>query len=231
MMRLRNGALTQKRAAGMSFDFDTVIDRRNTDSLKWGLYKGRDVIPMWVADMDFRAPEAVVEAFGSRVEHGVFGYALPPEELVQVIVERMEQKYRWKIEPSWIVWLPGVVPALNIVCRAFGDDGDEVLTFIPVYPPFLSAPALANKSLKTIPLRDRNLYTFDIERLRQDISPRSKILLLCNPHNPVGRRYNPEEIRRVAELCVTKDMILCSDEIHCDLILDGGPHAGRLAQS
>ena len=209
----------------MSFDFDAVIDRRNTDSLKWGLYRDRDVIPMWVADMDFRSPEPVIEALHGRVEHGIFGYALPPRELAQVVVERMEQKYGWKIEPSWIVWLPGVVPALNIVCRAFGDDGDEVLTFTPVYPPFLSAPPLSNKSLKTIPLRrEGNLYTFDIERLQHSISPRSRILLLCNPHNPVGRRYSPEEIRRVTQMCVTNDIILCSDEIHCDLVLDGGPH-------
>lgn len=213
------------RDVGMSFDFDTVIDRRSTDSLKWGLYKGRDVIPMWVADMDFRAPPPILEALHRRVEHGVFGYALPPQELVQVIVERMEQKYRWKIDPSWIVWLPGVVPALNIVCRAFGDDSDEVLTFTPIYPPFLSAPPLSNKSLKTIPLRrEGNLYTFDVERFEHDISPRSRILLLCNPHNPVGRRYEAEEIRRVAEICVAKDIVLCSDEIHCDLILDGGLH-------
>lgn len=213
------------RDMGMSFDFDTVIDRRSTDSLKWGLYRGRDVIPMWVADMDFQAPQPILEALHRRAEHGVFGYAVPPQELVQVVVERMEQKYRWKIEPSWIVWLPGVVPALNIVCRAFGDDGDEVLTFTPIYPPFLSAPPLANKSLKTILLRrEGNLYTFDTERLQHDISPRSRILLLCNPHNPVGRRYEAEDIRRVAEICVAKDIVLCSDEIHCDLILDGGPH-------
>jgi cystathionine beta-lyase len=207
------------------FDFDAVIDRRNTDSLKWGRYAGRDVIPMWVADMDFQAPPAVLEALHERVEHGVFGYAIPPRDLVQVIVARMEQMYRWRIEPSWIVWLPGVVPALNIVCRAFGDDGDEVLTFTPVYPPFLSAPLLSRKSLQTIPLRrEGGLYTFDVEGFRRAISARSRILLLCNPHNPVGRRYEADEIRRVAEICVEHDIVLCSDEIHCDLILDGGPH-------
>ena len=209
----------------MSFDFDAVIERRNTDSLKWGLYKDRDVIPMWVADMDFRSPEPVIEALHRRVEHGVFGYALPPRELVQVVVERVEKMYRWRIEPSWIVWLPGVVPALNVVCRAFGDAGDEVLTFTPVYPPFLSAPPLADKRLKTVPLqREGNRYTFDIERFEHDISPRSRILLLCNPHNPVGRRYDREEIQRVAQICVTHDIVLCSDEVHCDLVLDDGLH-------
>jgi cystathionine beta-lyase len=209
----------------MSFDFDAVVDRRNTNSLKWDRYRGRDVIPMWVADMDFRSPQPILDALHERVEHGVFGYALPPKELVQVIVERMEQKYRWKIEPSWIVWLPGVVPALNIVCQAFGDDGDEVLTFTPIYPPFLFAPSLSRKRLRTIPLRrEGNLYTLDLERLDSELSPRSRILLLCNPHNPVGRRYETEELRRIGEVCVAHDLILCSDEVHCDLILDGGPH-------
>ncbi|MBN1509409.1 MAG: PatB family C-S lyase [Sedimentisphaerales bacterium] len=209
----------------MSFDFDAVTDRRNTDSLKWDRYRGRDVIPMWVADMDFQAPPTVLEALHQRVEHGVFGYPMPPRELMQVVVARMEQMYRWRIEPSWIVWLPGVVPALNIVCRAFGDDGDEVLTFTPIYPPFLSAPPLSRKSLRTVPLRrEGHLYTFDTEELGRAISSRSRILLLCNPHNPVGRRYEADEIRRVAEICVEHDIVLCSDEIHCDLILDGGPH-------
>jgi len=209
----------------MSFDFDSVVDRRDTDSLKWARYRGTDVIPMWVADMDFRAPEPILEALHQRVEHGIFGYARPPEELVQAVVERMAQKYQWRIEPSWIVWLPGLVPALHFVCRAFGDDGDEVLTFTPIYPPFLSAPPSSRKQLRTIPLRrERGLYTFDAERLKSAISSRSRILLLCNPHNPVGRRYDREELKRVAEICVAQGMILCSDEIHCDLILDGGPH-------
>ncbi len=209
----------------MSFDFDAVVDRQNTDSLKWGRYSGRDMIPMWVADMDFQSPQPVLDALRERVEHGVFGYALPPKELVQVIVERMEQNYRWKIEPSWIVWLPGVVPALHVVCRAFGDSGDEVLTFTPIYPPFLSTPPLSGKRLRTIPLHhEEGLYTFDLERLEREISPQSRILLLCNPHNPVGRRYEAEEIRRIAEMCVRHDLILCSDEVHCDLVLDGGPH-------
>jgi len=209
----------------MSFDFDTVHDRRGTDSLKWSRYKDRDVIPMWVADMDFRSPEAVVEALHGRVEQGIFGYASPPPELVQVVVARMREKYRWEIEPSWLVWLPGVVPALNVVCQAYGGQGDEVVTFTPVYPPFLTAPPRCGKTLRTVPLRrEGNLYTFDAERLERAISSRTRILLLCNPHNPVGRRYAREEIERIAQICVAHDMVICSDEIHCDLILDGGPH-------
>ena len=209
----------------MSFDFDTVLDRRDSDSLKWRRYRQRNVIPMWVADMDFQAPPPVLEALHRRIEHGIFGYASPTEELVEVLVAWMERMYGWKIEPSWIVWLPGLVPALNLVCGAYGDPGDEVLTFTPVYPPFLTAPAASGKTLRTIPLRrEEGLYTLDPERFEQGLSSRSRILLLCNPHNPVGRRYEREEIRRIADVCVANDIILCSDEIHCDLILDGARH-------
>jgi len=209
----------------MSFDFDTVFDRRHTSSLKWNKYKNRDVIPMWVADMDFQSPAAVLEALHKRVDHGIFGYTVPPDELVQVVVARMWEKYQWKIKPSWIVWLPGVVPALHLACHAFGDDGDDVLTFTPVYPPFLTAPSLSRRQLKSIPLRRRtNRYTMDPERLKSEITSRSKVLLLCNPHNPVGRRYGRRELRDIAEICVAHNLVLCSDEIHCDLILDGHPH-------
>ncbi|MHC4072460.1 MAG: MalY/PatB family protein [Planctomycetota bacterium] len=209
----------------MKFDFDRLLDRRNTGSLKWDKYKSRDVIPLWVADMDFQSPPAILEALHNRIEHGIFGYAVPPDELLETVVRRLEAKYGWKIQPSWIVWLPGLVPALNIACRAFGNDGDEVLTFTPVYPPFLSAPGLSGKKLKAIPLRrEGDLFTFDIERFESEISPRSKLLLLCSPHNPVGRRYNRQEIENVTEICLRHNIVICSDEIHCDLILDGEEH-------
>ncbi len=207
------------------FDFDRMVERHNSDSLKWHKYQGRDVIPMWVADMDFQAPEPILEALRARVAHGVFGYAVPSEELAQVVVERMAKMYGWKIEPSWIVWLPGVVSALNIVCRAFGDDGDDVLTFSPIYPPFLSAPPLSRKNVKTIPLdRHDGSYVMDSDRFEREITSQSRILLLCNPHNPVGRRFERRELERIAEVCLKHDIILCSDEIHCDLVLDDGPH-------
>lgn len=209
----------------MSFDFDTVFDRRHTNSLKWNKYKSRDVIPMWVADMDFPSPAPIIETLHERVDHRIFGYTVPSDELVQVVVARMWEKYQWKIKPSWIVWLPGVVPALHLACRAFGNDGDEVLTFTPVYPPFLTAPSLSRRQLKSIPLqRQSNRYAMDAERLKSKITSRSKVLLLCNPHNPVGRRYDRQEILDIAEICVDHNLVLCSDEIHCDLVLDGHPH-------
>ena len=209
----------------MKFDFDRLFDRRNTNSLKWDRYKSRDVIPLWVADMDFQTPPPVLEALHKRVDHGIFGYTLPGDELLEVVVSRLQAKYRWKIEPSWIVWLPGLVPALNVACRAFGDDWDEVLTFTPVYPPFLSAPQLSRKKLKSIPLRrEKDSFTFDLERFESEISSRSKLLLLCSPHNPVGRRYSRREIESVAQVCLKHNIIICSDEIHCDLVLDGAEH-------
>jgi cystathionine beta-lyase len=207
------------------FDFDRVIDRRGSDSLKWGKYKSRDVIPMWVADMDFQAPRPILEALHRRVEHGVFGYPVPPEELTEVIVDWMARRYGWAIRPSWIVWLSGVVSALNVTCRACGNDGDDVLTFTPIYPPFLSAPPSSRRGVKTIPLaRDGGRYTVDYDRFESEITDRTRILLLCSPHNPVGRRFERHELERIAEICLAHDIVICSDEIHCDLVLDGGPH-------
>ena len=209
----------------MNSDFDRVFDRQNTNSEKWDKYKGRDVLPLWVADMDFQAPPPVLEALHRRVDHGIFGYTVPGDELTAVVIARLQAKYQWQVEPSWIVWLPGLVPALNVSCRAFGDDGDEVLTFTPVYPPFLSAPKLSRKRLMAIPLRrEKDFFTFDLERFESEISARSTLLLLCNPHNPVGRRYSRREIEAVAQMAVKHKLIICSDEIHCDLVLDGGEH-------
>jgi cysteine-S-conjugate beta-lyase len=216
----------------MSFNFDAVPDRRGTDSLKWRRYQGRDIIPMWVADMDFVSPAPVLEALHARIDHGVFGYAVPPKELTDVVVARMAERYRWQIEPTWIVWLPGLVPALNVACRAYGDDGDDVLTFTPAYPPFLAAPGLSRRQLRTVPLRrEGHRWTFDLERFESELSARSSVLLLCHPHNPVGRRYEREELQAIAEICVQHNVVICSDEIHCDLVLDGGPHIPTAALS
>ena len=216
----------------MKYDFDRVIDRRDSGSIKWDRFAGRDVIPMWVADMDFRSPPEVLEALHRQVDHGVFGYAHPREELVEVVVERLARRHHWEIDPDWIVWLPGVGPGLHMACRAAGSEGDEVLTFVPVYPPFLSAPRLSQRKLKTIALcRIGDSVTLDIEGLREAITPQAKLLLLCNPHNPVGRVYTREELKAVAEVCLEHDIILCSDEIHCDLILDEKEHVSTATLS
>lgn len=210
----------------MTFDFDRHIDRRNTSSLKWELYRDRDVIPMWVADMDFAAPPAVLDAMQRRIEHGVLAYSVPPQALVEAVIGRMERLYNWQVKAHWIVWLPGMVVALNLACRCVGDPGDEVVTFTPIYPPFLSAPPFSDRSLVRVPLgHDGNQSIMDLERLESAITPRTRILQFCNPHNPVGRAFRRDEIQDLAEICLKKNVVICSDEIHCDLILDEGiPH-------
>jgi cystathionine beta-lyase len=209
----------------MTFNFEQIIDRRGTHSLKWELYAGQDVIPMWVADMDFKAPEVVIEALQKRVAHGVFGYTLASDELTEVVVERFRTLYGWSIDPAWLVWLPGVVPALLAACRAFAESDDEIVTFTPIYPPFLAAPAQAGRKLVTVPLIHANgRHTIDFAAFEAAITARTRLLLLCHPHNPVGRVFDRSELSAVARICRRYDITICSDEIHCDLILNGTPH-------
>lgn len=209
----------------MEFDFDRHIDRTHTHSLKWDLYQGRDVIPMWVADMDFASPPAVLQALHARVDHGVLGYTLAPPALNEAVVERCQSMYNWRIQAEWIVWLPGLVVGLHLVCRSLGREGDEVITFTPIYPPFLSAPQLSQRSLVRVPLAcDDSGYVCDLDALRAAITDRTQVLLLCSPHNPVGRAFTAEELRQVAEICMERDIVICSDEVHCDLILDQKQH-------
>lgn len=207
------------------FSFNTPIERRNTGSIKWNKYQGRDVIPMWVADMDFACAPAIVEALHRRVDHGIFGYADVPPELVEVIVSGLERDYRWRIEPDWIVWLPSLVVGLNAVSRAFAGPGDDILTATPIYPPFLSAPVNTGCNPVRVPMReDSGTWRWDLDALNQAIGPRARMLLLCNPHNPAGRVFTKEELAALAEICVRRDLVLCSDEIHCGLILDRDKH-------
>lgn len=205
------------------FDFDRIIDRRATGSLKWDRYAGRDVLPLWVADMDFNAPPAVLEALQRRAAHGVFGYTHAPTELVEVILARLWQRYRWRVEAEALVWLPGLVVGLNVACRAVGEAGDQVLTMTPIYPPFLSAPKLSERTLATVPMvQDGGRWLIDFAALEAAVTPASRLLLLCSPQNPTGRVFTAEELGRLAAFCRRHDLVLCSDEIHCDLVLEPG---------
>lgn len=134
----------------MSIDFDRIIDRRNSDSLKWSDYGGNHVIPMWVADMDFAAPECVIRALRERVDQGVFGYPRVTDEVTRSVVNWAESHYQWRIDPEWIVWLPGLVPGIHVACLALAGPRDEVLSLIPAYPPFFSAPRVTGRTLKTV---------------------------------------------------------------------------------
>ncbi len=204
-----------------SFDFDAVIDRRNTASLKWDKYNGRDILPLWVADMDFKSPPAVLKALHDRVAHGIFGYAVTPRALIDATVSMLFEQYGWQVHPDWLVWLPGLVTGLNVTCRSVGSPGDDVMTAIPVYPPFLSAPLHFERCVVTVPLDCRNgKWTFDFEALEKAITPKTRLFMLCNPHNPVGRVFTREELVRIAAICEKNDLTVCADEIHCALILD-----------
>ncbi|MDR2788726.1 MAG: PatB family C-S lyase [Candidatus Accumulibacter sp.] len=209
-------------AARADFDFERVIDRRGGDSLKWNKYAGSDVLPLWVADMDFAAPPPVIAALERRIAHGVFGYGKPWASLVDTAIAYLHYRYGWRVSPEWLLWLPGLVTGLNAACRAV--DG-AALTATPIYPPFLSAPRLAGRKLTTVPLvLSGEEWTWDFERMEAAVSPETRLFLLCHPHNPVGRAWRIDELTRLAEFCRRHDLIVCSDDIHCDLILDPRPH-------
>lgn len=208
----------------MNSNFDNIIERRETNSLKWDKYAGTNIIPMWVADMDFQSPPAVMELLHKRIDHGIFGYSTVSKELQDVIVKRLYDKYSWQVDPEAIVYLPGLVPALHLSCQIAAEPDDEIIIFTPVYPPFFSA-SMPTQKLKTIPLqRLDNKYTFDLERFKNEITPKTKLLILCNPHNPVGRAFEPDELKAITDVCLENNITICSDEIHCDLILDDKPH-------
>lgn len=200
------------------FTFEQGVDRRGSDSIKWNKYAGRDIIPLWVADMDFAAPQPVLDALHRRVEHGVLGYAAPTPSLVKATLAYLDTNYGWKVEPEWLVWLSGVVTGLNLACRVV--DGG-VITATPVYPPFLSAPKLSGRELTSVPLKltDEG-WCMDLDAMQAALKADTRLWLLCHPHNPVGRAWSDEELRAFAGFCRRHDLIVCSDEIHCDLILD-----------
>jgi cystathionine beta-lyase len=203
------------------YDFNRIIDRSGTGSWKWRKADVEDVIPLGVADMDFASPPAVLAALQARIDHGVFGYSYPTDELHEIIQSRMKTNYAWEIKADWIVWLPGLVTGLNAVCRAAGEVGDEVLSAVPVYPPFLTAPENMNRELHTVPLRlERDHWAFDFAALEAAVTPKTKLFMICNPHNPVGRVFTRKELETLAEICLRHDLWICTDEIHCELVLD-----------
>ena len=204
-----------------SFDFDHPPERRGTDSQKWQKYAGRDVLPLWVADMDFKSAPAILSALHDRIDHGIFGYARPVKSTVDAMVDAMQRRYGWKIDPAWIIWLPGLVVGLNVTSQAFAEPGEEVLTLSPVYPPFMSAPKNSARVSVQVPFElSDGTWSIDWDALERAVTPRTKLFYLCNPHNPLARVWRREELVRLADFCERHNLVLCSDEIHCDLILD-----------
>jgi cystathionine beta-lyase len=205
----------------MYFDFDRIIDRRNTASEKWDRYTGRDIIALWVADMDFASPPPVINALHRRIHHGVFGYTGVPMELIEAVVDHVRDEFDWTIDPEWLVWLPGLVCGLNVTCRSVGSPGQSVITAPPIYPPFFSAPSNFNRQVICAPLRlDGNRWTFDMDAFEAAVRPDTRLLLLCNPHNPVGRVFDRQELTAIADFCLRRNIIICADEIHNGLVLD-----------
>ncbi|MCB1859591.1 MAG: PatB family C-S lyase [Gammaproteobacteria bacterium] len=205
----------------MTFDFDTPVDRRFTGSLKWDRYGDPRILPMWVADMDFRAPPALIEALRARVDHGVFGYTQASEADQAAVTGMLERQYGWAVTGESIVWLPGVVPGLLASARAVGGPGDGILCHTPIYHHFLEVAEQAGRRRVTVPLvRRNNRYTYDLEITEQACVGDLCSMHLCHPHNPVGSAWQRDELSGLLEICGRHGLVVVSDEIHCDLILD-----------
>jgi cystathionine beta-lyase len=209
----------------MTYDFDQPIDRLHSDSTKWHVY-GPDVLPLWTADMDFRVPEPVVAALRERVEHGVFGYCFEPPELRAVIVERLARLYGWRVEPEAIVFQTGVLVGFQHVCRVAASSQDGVLVQPPVYQPIFAAPKHNGSIHQEAPLtmRPDGRWEIDFDAFDAAADNRTRVFILCNPHNPVGRLFSRGELERLAAACLRRNILICSDEIHCDLLFDGNRH-------
>ncbi|PYM94661.1 MAG: hypothetical protein DME04_07080 [Candidatus Rokuibacteriota bacterium] len=210
----------------MAYDFDRVVDRRGTDSDKWQKY-GPDVLPLWIADMDFQSPEPVIRALRERVEHGVFGYlALEQPEFHELFADRLLKRYNWRVSPDNIVLIPGVIPGFNVAGRILAAPGDGLILQTPVYPPILRAASSIGLTRQEAPLARRadGRYAPDVDAFAAAISDRTRFFLLCNPHNPVGRVFTRDELTRLAEVCLRRGLAIVADEIHCELTLDGQRH-------
>lgn len=223
----------------MKYNFDQGADRRGSDSIKWKYYP-EDVLPMWVADMDFESPPALIDAVRQRVDHGVFGYSRAPQSLIDAMTDRLKQRHNMSVEDDQIKFLPGLVCGLNIMCRAIGNIGDGVLIKTPVYMPFLSAPGnqgrvvQSSEMIKTTTTTNGQThihYEIDFDAFEAAITNRTRLFILCNPHNPLGRAFTRAELERMAEICLKHNIVICSDEIHCDLMMDGTPHISMASLS
>lgn len=207
----------------MKYDFDEIVNRRGTNSVKWDEAKEEGVIPMWVADMDFKAAPCILDALKKRVDHGVFGYTMVPDSYYESIISWFERRHQWHIECDWIIYTSGVVPAISAIIKALTEPGDKVLVQTPVYNCFFSSIrnngcTIAENAL----VRKGNSYEIDFDDFeRQAADEKTKVFLLCNPHNPAGRVWTPEELSRMNDICLRHDVKVIADEIHCELVMPG----------
>ena len=206
----------------MKYNFDKVIDRNKSNSKKWDglkeVYGRDDILPLWVADMDFKAPEPVLEALQEKLNHGVFGYNIKSDSLYNSIINWVKKKYNWDIKKEWISFTPGVVPALNIAVREFARDGDNIVIQPPVYPPFFKVLENNNVIANLNPLiHNGEKIVMDYESLENSLNDDTKAIILCNPQNPVGRVWTKDELSKLGEICLKHNVLIFSDEIHSDL--------------
>jgi cysteine-S-conjugate beta-lyase len=212
----------------MPYDFDIPIERRGTDSIKWAKYAGRksasgeDIIPLWVADMDFAAPPEVIDALQKRIAHGVFGYGHTTPDFTGAIIMAMQRDYGWAVQPEWIVPLSGLVSGLNIAARSIGERGDAIVTATPVYPALFTAPLHMERECVQVPLDENKNWTWDMAAVEAVHTAKTRGLFLCHPHNPIGRVWSDAELQAIAAYAEKHDLVVVSDEIHCELILEPG---------
>lgn len=206
-------------------DFDQLIERRGTDSIKWNFFDD-DVLPMWVADMDFRSPQAIIDALQQRVEHGVFGYPEEPPQLREVVVDWIVHHYHWKVDSDALVFLPNVAVGFNLAIQAVGKQGTGLLYQPPIYFPILDVPKNARMEARPSELicTEDGHYEIDFDDVERAASENCSAFILCNPHNPVGRAFRHDELERLGQICLRHNMFICSDEIHADFVYDGRKH-------
>ncbi len=207
------------------FDFSTRLNRKNSDSIKWSRYRNTDVLPFWVADMDFATPKFVLDAIRHRLEHPILGYSDIPPELTQAFIQWALRHFNWSIQEEWVLWLPSVVGGLNVAVRAVGKEDDHCVIPIPIYPPFLTIPEL-NQRIPTLSnlILENNRWVMDLNDIEKK-TEQASTLLISNPQNPTGRAYSKTELQELGNLCVRNNTVIVSDEIHWGIILNPAtPH-------
>jgi cystathionine beta-lyase len=211
------------------WNFDKPAGREGTDCIKYDrreeTFGAKDVIPMWVADMDFNTPDFIVESLQKRLEHPIYGYSFRSTEYFQSMIRWIKSRHNWSVEKEWISFCPGIVPALNFCTLAFTQTGDNIIVQPPVYFPFFSAAESHGRNLIYNRLTEsEGTWSMDFDSLARGIDSKTKMIIISNPHNPVGRVWTPEELNRLADICLKHNIVIISDEIHCDLILPGFTH-------
>jgi cystathionine beta-lyase len=207
----------------MKYDFDTVINRKGSGSVKWDhadqLYKAEGILPMWVADMDFKSPPAIIKALKKVADWGIFGYTMVPDSYYKAVIGWMKKRHHWEIHRDWIVLTTGVVPAIRLLIKTFTQPGDQVLVQTPVYYPFFDA--IKDNGCEIVDnqlLLRKEQYQMDLDDLERKITPKTKMILLCSPHNPISRVWKTDELKKLGEICLRHNILVVSDEIHNDIV-------------